>query len=163
MLAYIFYFSRVPTTVRANPGFKTTYVWYIAKTSPSLIITHAYSGLSMLFASVPKDYQWIIGLLSPLAETISFYILRKASEKPSGSNGETKPSVKLRLLHYVITKHEVFLAVIVGNIATTLTTYTVIAMDFAIMTFKAWKIIRYKKKGKNVSGEYNRAHLVSNT
>ena len=90
-----------------------------------------------------------------MAETISIYILRKASEKPSGSNGEKKSSVKLRLLHYVITKHEVFLAVIVGNIATTLTTYTVIAMDFAIMTFKAWKIIRYKKKGKNVSGEYN--------
>ena len=117
----------------------------------------------MLFASVPKDYQWIIGLLSPLAETISYYILRKASEKPSGSNGKKKSSVKLRLLHYTITKHEVFLAVIVGNIATTLTTYTLIAMDFAIMTFKAWKIIRYKKKGKNVNGEYIWAHLASST
>ena len=107
-----------------------------------------------LFANVPQEYQWILGLLSPIAKDLSLKLLIKIVYKSAGLGSTGAKSCKFPVIHYITTKHAVFLAIVVGNVSTPLTTYCIIATDFAKTVYTALKIIRNKRRGKNVEGKH---------
>ena len=144
---------RVQPALREQQGFKIRYAWYFITANVGIAIVYGYGVLGILFAKVPQEFQWILGLLTPFAKDISSKLLFKVACK-SNSTEEERRSIKFPIAHYITTKHAVFLAVIVGNVSTPLTTYCILFLDFAKTIRATVKIIRRKRKGENVEGEY---------
>ena len=117
------------------------------------MIVYAYGMFGIAFAKVPQELQWILGLLSPYAKDFSTKILFKVSSKSADPGSQGRYSIKLPIVHYITSKHAVFLAVIVGNVATPLTTYCILFLDFAKTIYSTLKIIRKKRNGENAEGK----------
>ena len=144
---------RVQHSIRIQHGFKIRYAWYCITANISVMIVYAYGMFGIAFAKVPQESQWILGLLSPYAKDISTKLLFKVSSKSAEPGSQGRYSIKLPIVHYITSKHAVFLAVIVGNVATPLTTYCILFFDFAKTIHSTLKIIRKKRNGENVEGK----------
>ena len=143
---------RIESATRMRPDFKTRFLWCVNKAGMLLLIVWAYGTFGTAFANVPQEYQWILGLLSPLAKYIALKPLGEIVFKSAGEGSKEKYSIKISFKHYITTKHAVFLAVIVGNVATSLTTYCIIAIDFSITLCQALKVI-CKQNHENIQGK----------
>ena len=144
---------RIQSTARQEKTFKRRYAWCVIKVAMLLLIVWAYGMFGTAFANIPQEYQWILGLLSPFAKYICLKPLSEIVFKSAGEGSREKYAIRIPVMHYMTTKHAVFLAVIVGNVADTLTTYCIIATDFAITLFQALKIICNHRFGKSVEGK----------
>ena len=51
-------------------------------------------------------------------------------------------STNLLVQHYLSTKHAIFLAIIVGGLATPSTNYFIVAIDTVFAVFDGWKVVR---------------------
>ena len=85
-----------------------------------------YGAFGNAFANVPQEYQWILGLLSPFAKDLSLKPLITIVYKSACLGSTGAKSCKFPVIHYITTKHAVFLAIVVGNVSTPLTTYCII-------------------------------------
>ena len=107
-----------------------------------------YAFFGSAFATIPQEYQWILGLVSPFMKDLFSKLLLKVCYKSAGEGSNGKHSIQFPCLHYMTTKHAVFLAIIVGGVSTPVTTYCIIATDYAANLYKGLKII-YDNKYKN--------------
>ena len=110
-----------------------------------ILVISGYGAFGNAFVNVPQEYQWILGLLSPFAKDLSLKPLIKIVYKSACLGSTGAKSCKFPVIHYITTKHAVFLAIVVGNVSTPLTTYCIIATDFAKTVYTALKIIRNKR------------------
>ena len=90
------------------------------------------------FASVPLEYQWILGLCLPLIRTIFVKALIFVSSKSAG--GQNSRSMIISCTHYMESNHAIFVAIILGNVTPT-TVYCIIGIDFVINIYHALKIV----------------------
>ena len=74
----------------------------------------------------------------------------KVANKSSGCEG--KESTKYLTQHYVITKHTLFMAVIVGGVANPTTSLCIMVLDFVLTVNGGWSIVKKHKKGFDVKG-----------
>ena len=79
-----------------------------------------------------------------------YYVTGKAAGSEVGSSGK---SVKILTQHYAYAKHAVFLAVIVGGVATPTTNYCIAAIDLIEAIIDCLKIIWKYNKGQEVGGK----------
>ena len=117
-----------------------------------IFLVWVYGVYGSTFVKAPSEYQWILGLVSPLVREIFAILLFKAAFKAAGANQQKKESIKLLTQHYAYAKHAVFLAVMVGGVATPTTNYCIIAVDFLEVIFDCLKIIRKFKSNPDVEG-----------
>ena len=110
-----------------------------------LLVLWGYAIFGTAFVKVPKHYQWILALLSPFVRDLAAKLMLAVAFKSAGKENKGKYSVKFPALHYVTTKHAVFLAIIVGGVATPATSICIMATDFAKTLQSTWKIIRKYK------------------
>ena len=107
-------------------------------------VNWAYLVLGIAFSTISNEYQWILALLSPLVREFWLWISPKGAFKASGEN---TIAAKYLCQHFVETKHAVFLAVILGGVATPETTYCILALDSLINLYHAVKIAIKSKNG----------------
>ena len=75
------------------------------------------------------------------------------ASKVTGKEGIDKESVVFPISHYMATKYAVFLAIIVGNVANSVTSNCILALDFIEQMYHGLKIVwMYKKRNQNVEG-----------
>ena len=99
----------------------------------------------MSFVWIPRDYQWIIGILSPVMREFEFWQFRYLSNLAATDNPQTRTLFRR---HYMETRHCMFIAVNLAAIATDTTTYLILGIDFAINMFTCLKIVynmKYRK------------------
>ena len=138
---------------RSEAGIKTRYAWHLGQIVFILFIIWGYLTLGSAFVQIPKDNQWILAICSPLVRMFYSSFLIAVVRKVAGKEHENKRSVKLLVSHFVSTKHAVFLAIIVGGVATPLTSACIMAIDFAKTLYETFKIIRKcNKNDQNVEG-----------
>ena len=148
----IIIFSRMDRTSNA-PGRR--YGWYFATMWAWIATGYLYAFYGSAFATVPKEYQWILGLLNPLVKDFSIAFLSSIAKKSTKGEGEhERYFTKFSVIHSCVTNHAVFLTIIVGNVSTPLTTNCIIFVDFALAFYSAFKIFLNKRKGKDVEGRY---------
>ena len=138
-------FFRQPESARNDPDFRKRYAWGMCFMPVVLFACWGYLFLGVIFQQSPPEYQWIVGLLSPLAKEIFVALFLYVSYKASGSRDI---KIKLAANHFMETKHAIFLAVILASVATPTTGYCIIGIDFAINLFNGLKIVyalKYKK------------------
>ena len=146
---------RIEKTTRIQPDFNKRFAWFWCTQGALILVVFGYKTFGTAFANVSEEYQWILGLLSPFAKDITVKILSHLVYKSAGPHAQGRRSMKFPLGHYITTKHAVFLAVIVGNVSTPLTSYCIMATDFSKTVYTGLKIIRNKNKGKDVKGKYS--------
>ena len=120
----------------------------------AIFIFWAYGVFGTAFVNVPRDYQWILALVSPLAPYMALKLIRKVTYKAAGEAGfeRTKP-INFLTQHYITTKHAIFLAVIVGSVATPITSACLMAVDFCKTMLAGWKILKKYKTNPDVEGK----------
>lgn len=115
----------------------------------TLGVNYAYVVLGIAFSTIPQRYQWTLALISPLFREFWVWIAPKPCDKASG--GENV-GAKFLTQHYMETKHAVFLAVILGGVATPETTYCILVLDYCINMYHTLRII-IKMKNQSYSKE----------
>ena len=116
------------------------------------VCSWGYAFLGTAFLSVPSDYQFLLGLASPLAREILTWLLQATARKASrGTANDHQKTIDYTTSHWLESRHAIFLAIILSGIATPATLYCVVGMDFAINIFHGCKIAyNMKKKGHSV-------------
>ena len=79
-----------------------------------VVVVIGYGILSASFVRVPQNYQWILAIISPFVREVVGMIMVKFAYKSAGVGPEGKQTVKFSVLDYIITKHALYLAIIVG-------------------------------------------------
>ena len=142
------FFPRMPKFARKDKQFRNRYSWFFWAQLTRLLVSWSYNFFTTVFTKVTKKYQWILGLFTPLIKELFIWLFVKLTSKASGS-GNNKHTTKLSCIHYVESRHAVFMAIMVGSLLTPLTTYIIIGMDFAINIYKGLEIVyllKYSKK-----------------
>ena len=119
-----------------KPNIKKKYFWFVFACCAFIaFMTYGYSFLGFAFALFPRDYQWILGLLSPLAREFYIWGLRYFVSKGLVDGSVDDYKTRLSTSYYMETRHAIFLAIILGSIATPITCYCVIGIKIAYSCF----------------------------
>ena len=128
------------------------YLWHLCQMFVHISIILTYGIFGSAFVKVPQDLQWILALACPFVQDLSTKLLTKANNKTVGNGPYEIGSIKFLIQHYIVTKHTVFLAVIVGGVSTPATSACIMAIDFFRTTRAGWKLIQKHKNGLDVEG-----------
>ena len=120
----------------------------------SVLVGGIYGFLAILFKIIPQDYQWILGLLTPLPKMLFIKIFLKICSKGYGS---IIHSAKVTVVHVLQIAHALFLVLTMGYTATPATSYVILSLDFLFNIYDALKIIYKTKK------QYPPQEGISNT
>ena len=121
----------MPIAWRINKDFQKRFVYFVSILIGVLIISSwGYVGVGNAFGRTPQEYQWIVGLLTPLVVHFNVWFLQKVAHLASGENipNSQKRNIMLTCLHYMETRHALFLAIMVGSISTPITTYVILGI-----------------------------------
>ena len=147
-------YFRLPIETRAQKGFKKRYAFFVNQGGFQAFVLSAYGILGAAFVNIPSDYQWVLAFWSPVIREILTWITFHNAYKVTGKEGIGKESVEFPVSHYMATKYAVFLAIIVGNVANSVTSNCILALDFIEQMYHGLKIVwMYKKRNQNVKGE----------
>ena len=109
-----------------------------------------YALFGIAFTYVPSDYQWLLGLVTPLPKVVTTRVLLYACYKSAGPGKEGKYSIKYPCINALQTKHVVFCSVIIGSIATQFTIYCILGMRCIMSVYKCWQAT----KSRNSEGVF---------
>ena len=112
------------------------------------------------FIYIPREYQWLLALISPLIREFFVRFSLEISYKSAGNGSRGAYSVKFPCMHYMESRHATVLAIILGGVATQTSSYCIIGMDFAINIYHGLKIVyRFKQEG-NISKEQGDLFMI---
>ena len=148
---------RIPKSTRIDPIFQKRFVYFLCG---EVVIVGVggwgYVFFSTVFVNMPLEYQWILALICPLVRELFAWILLSVTYKAVGGSCEFH-GPKLATLHYIESKHGLFLAVMVGSVASPLSTWIILGMDFVIDIYHGLKIVYMlktsKEEEKNIEGK----------
>ena len=144
---------------RKQPNIKKRYIWHLSQVFFVLFMVWVYGLYTTGFVQVPVQYQWILAFLSPFVKEIFSRLYFKLVQKMAGKENKDKRSVKILVSHYVSTKHTVFIAIIVGGVASPVTSYCIMGIDFLETLFNVWRITRkFNENPDSIEGRYSPEH-----
>ena len=112
----------------------------------------------MLFDSVSNEYQWVVAITLPFLREASIWIQETLAYN---SAGEKDASATIAINHGVNTRHSVFLSVMVGSKATSLSSWIILLADFFYNLYLALKIVWIKKrKSQTETNDRKMFHLL---
>ena len=140
---------RLPKTTREQPDMIKRYLWFCILCELQTVRIWIYAFFGVTFSIVPQEYQWILAVLSPMIREALTILTIKISQKASGENSYDKFSTKFANIHYIETTHAIFLAIIIGGVATQASTYCIIGIDFLMNIYYGMKVVKLHKNGKD--------------
>ena len=138
----------MPPSFRQQPESKKRYFWFWVLVGVLIARIWIYAFFGVLFSIVPKEYQLILGLISPLLREIVKFLLTRACNKAAGEDAYEKNSTKFACAHYAETTHAIAIAIIISGAASTESTLCILGMDFLINIYHGIKIVRLHNLGK---------------
>ena len=138
----------MPSSFRQQPESLKRYFWFWVLVGVLIARIWIYAFFGVIFSTVPKEYQMILGLISPLLREIVTFLLTRASNKAAGEDVDEKNSIKFACAHYAETTHAIAIAIIISGAASTESTLCILGMDFLINIYHGIKIIRLHNLGE---------------
>ena len=138
----------MPPSFRQQPESKKRYFWFWVLVGVLIARIWIYAFFGVLFSIVPKEYQLILGLISPLLREIVKFLLTRACNKAVGEDTYEKNFTKYACAHYAETTHAIAIAIIISGAASTESTLCILGMDFLINIYHGIKIVRLHNLGK---------------
>ena len=118
----------------------------------SIFFAWIYGLIANAFQAVPLEYQWLLVPIIPLVREFIAWILVKICFKASGSV-EVHTS-RLAILHIVLSRHTLFVAIMMGSLTTPTTAYVILGLDFAINIYQALKVVYLIKFSMKENSEH---------
>ena len=164
-VAYVaIYFSfvplwyRFPSNWRKEKDIRRKFKFYILSISVNLMITMIYTMYTKAFISVDDEYQWGAAILLIPIREFNLWLQTKVGYKTAELTPEKDSSISITCGHNINNRHCFFLSVVLGTIATDVTCWVILAIDFSINLYLELKIIWTKyRTGFN---EDNEAYMV---
>ena len=144
---YIFSFPRIRKTALTDPNFKKKCAYLALKWYLNIFVYLIYESLVTPFEIIPQDFQWILGLLTPLPKILFIKLFLKICSK---AYGQITHSIKVCVVHNIHIQHALFMCITMGFTANRITSYTIVGLKLFISLFKGLKImykLKYSKKG----------------
>ena len=145
----------MPRSAQKNTQVLKRYSYFWLKIFLVAVVYWVYGFLVKPFEKIPQDFQWILGLLTPLPKLLWVKLFLKVCSKAHGS---IPHSVKISVVHNLQIQHALFMVITMGFTATRTTTYTILGLKLGISMFRSLKIIymlKHSKKGyKMKEGKY---------
>ena len=138
----------MPLSFRQQPDSLKRYFWFWVLVAVLIARIWIYAFFGIIFSIVPKEYQLILGLISPLLREMIKFLLTSASNKAAGEDSHEKNSTKFACAHYAETTHAIAIAIIISGAASTESTLCILGMDFLINIYHGIKIVRLHNLGK---------------
>ena len=95
----------------------------------------AFESLLEVFEDIFKS-STDLGVLSPLVREMFIWMIQETVYRGGGKGARNKYSIRLSSSYYMETRHAIFLAIILGSIATPITCYCVIGIKIAYSCFQ---------------------------
>ena len=140
-------FPRIYQTALTDATSKKRLAYFALKLYLAGFIVVMYQFLAIPFKIIPQDFQWILGLLTPLPKMLFIKLYLKICSKAHGS---IPRSVKVGVVHALELQQALFMVITMGFTANKTTSYTILGLKLFISTYKALKIMymfKYSKKG----------------
>ena len=131
---------------RKNVAFRKRLQYFLVSFALSNILTIQYNVIAKFLLVFKDNYQWIIALTLPIFLEFNLWLVTLVANK--ASSGDTR-SVEVACIHVMGTRHALFLAVTLGSIATSTSSWVILGSDFLINLFTVVRILRLKKKVPN--------------
>jgi len=96
-----------------------------------------------LMIKAPENYQWILAAMVPFIREFHLWVQRKMTHQSADAKDS---SVAISIEYNVNTHHCVFLSVVLGTVATDVSSWIILGMDFAFNAYLAIKLIWIKNR-----------------
>ena len=140
----------MPKHARMDPIFKQRFKYFIISqiVTAQAAFTYVFFGNAMI--KIPLEYQWILALLSGFIRELFTILLLKCSLKSLGDTADEDIIYKSKIscIHFIESAHALNMAILLGSVATPLTTYIIIGLDFSINIYHGLKIVYQLKFSK---------------
>ena len=101
-----------------------------------------YSILAILFEKIPSSFQWILVIILPLQRELNIFVVYKLYKKFSHADDLVMKSF---LNIHINAGHSLFLVIKIGSMATDVTTYLILGVEFLINLYSCYKISKLHK------------------
>lgn len=98
-----------------------------------------YSILAILFQKIPSSFQWILVIILPLQRELNIFLVYKLYKKFSHAD---ELVMKSFLNIHINAGHSLFLVIKIGSMATDVTTYLILSVEFMINLHSCYKIFK---------------------
>ena len=135
-----------PKTYRVDLTFKKKFRYYMLVQLLTLSYAWFHVALGLVFGAISHSYQWILALVLPLIREVQQIVLTKLCYKSTQCKDL---SVTISVSHAVVARQALFLAIQMASVASTPTSFLILAFDFLLNMLLCFKIIRRYKKNNN--------------
>ena len=144
------FFPRIPKAARIDTNLQKRFAYFCLKIFLNFVAWWTYGFLVTPFEIISQDFQWILGLLTPLPKILFIKLYLQICSKAHES---IPNSVKVSIVHNVQIQHALFMVICMGSVANWTTSYTILGIKLFISMYKGLKIIfmlKFNKKGYSV-------------
>ena len=106
-------------------------------------IALGYSNLSMVFFSVPPNFQWCLGIVVPCLKKFNIWLFSKFAFKAAGGGRTLHATIAVML--GVGTMHSLAIVLLLGSKVKPITTYLIIILDSLPNVWSCVKLIKQSK------------------
>jgi hypothetical protein len=136
---------QLPSNWRIIPSFGKRALTMLVVHLFAVLITLFYSGYWWLFTIFPERYQPILALSLPFIREVFAHMMSSLGKRCAGGS---VPSVELIAGNIVALFHALFLSSCLGSIATAISTYILLGIDFVINLIFTGQVYYYCRHGK---------------
>ena len=136
---------QLPKDWRSVPSFRHRAISVLVVHLCTVLVTLFYSGYWWIFTVFPTYYQPILALALPLIREGFAHMMSLLGKHCAGGS---VPSVELMVGNIVALFHALFLSSCLGSVATPITGYILLGIDFAINILFTGQIFYYYKQEK---------------
>jgi len=150
---------RMPYDERNDKGFQKRFGYFVASGTLDLITMWVYIFFLNAFLDIEKKYQPILGLISPIIKHVFIRALLPLAYKAAGSS--EIDHVKIECYNYTEARYAVFFATIMGCVASPITSWCVMGLNYTLCVYDGLKIVfKYKKEGHSNTLQEKLEHLT---
>ena len=135
-----------PSELRMEPGVRKRIQFYFLYRLWFLFYGLEKLALGIMFEKIPIKIQWIMAIIFPLARELNLWILTKLLEKATNYELTIGLVPKLTALIAVNIVHAFFVAMILGNSSTKVTSYAILAVEVILNLYSSYQIIKLHRK-----------------
>jgi hypothetical protein len=92
----------MPKFAQKDPKFRRRYLFFFLSGLLRALSAYCYIAWGTVFVYVPRDYQWIIGILTPILREFLIWILLEINYRAAATRDD--PSVKLTSFHHIASR-----------------------------------------------------------
>ena len=92
----------MPNFAQKDPKFRKRYGFFLLSGFMRPVAAWSYGMWGNAFVIVPRDYQWIIGVLTPILREFWVWLLLEVTYRAAGSRDNT--ATKLTCIHYMASR-----------------------------------------------------------